>query len=123
MADVEPTVLVVEDEKPLAELFEMWLAEDHTVRTVTNGRDALEALDPGLEVVVLDWRMPQVTGEEILAEIRDRELGCAVVVVTGFEPDFDQIDYEIDAALTKPIESDLLISTVEDAISQHVVEG
>lgn len=114
MSSGAPGVLVVEDEKPLADLFEMWLEESFDVRTVTTGRAALDAIGEDLAVVVLDWRMPEVDGVEILAEIRNRDLPCAVVVVTGFEPDFDEVEYHVDAALTKPVSSDQLRSVVEE---------
>lgn len=122
MSPADPAVLVVEDEEALAELFEMWLDEHCDVRTVTNGQDALAALDDTIDVVVLDWRMPGVPGKEILAEIRDRELGCAVAVVTGFTPDFDDIEYTIDASLTKPVSSEDLTEVVLELAGTAVVD-
>lgn len=122
MSPPDPAILIAEDEEPLAELFEMWLAESCDVQTVTNGRAALAALDESIDAVVLDWRMPDVTGAELVGAIRDRGLPCAVVVVTGFDPDFAGLADEVDAALTKPVSSDELRGAVLDAVGTPVVE-
>ena len=122
MSSGEPAVLIVEDEKPLAELFEMWLAESCDVQVATSGRDALEALHHELDVVVLDWRMPQVPGEKILERIHEKGMTTAVLVVTGFEPEFDEIDYQVDASLIKPVTSNELRSVVTNLAAKHAIE-
>lgn len=122
MSTADPAVLVVEDEEPLAELFEMWLEERCDVQTVTNGQDALAALSEEIDVVVLDWRMPEVPGADILARIREQDLPSSVVVVTGFSPEFDDLEYSIDASLTKPVSSDELREVVLDLAEPTIVE-
>lgn len=113
MSTPEATVLVVEDEQGLAELFEIWLADAFDVETVTTGRDALETLGEHIDVVVLDWRMPEVSGEEILEQIRERDLTCRVAVVTGLEPEVANIGDAADAVLRKPVDAEELIGVVE----------
>lgn len=113
MSTPEATVLVVEDEQGLAELFEIWLADAFDVETVTTGRDALETLGEHIDVVVLDWRMPEVSGEEILEQIRERNLTCRVAVVTGLEPEVANIGDAADAVLRKPVDAEELIGVVE----------
>lgn len=112
MSNDGPTVLIVEDDEGLAELFEIWLGEDFQVTTVTTGAAALEHLENGLDVVVLDWRMPTTSGAEILDRIRELELPCRVAVVTGLEPEVADIDDDVDAILRKPMGADDLIDTV-----------
>ena len=56
------------------------------VATAMNGRDALDRvieLDP--DVLLTDIEMPKMTGLELLSEVRERELGCRVVIVTTFD--------------------------------------
>lgn len=102
------TVLVVEDEPGLAELFEIWLDDRYEVNTVTTGSAALEALGDHLDVVILDWRIPNVSGAEILAEIEGRDLPCRVVVVTGLEPELADIGDGADVVLRKPVAAEEL---------------
>lgn len=56
--DRQATVLVVDDEKDLADVYAEHLKERYTVRTEYSGNEALEAMSPDVDVVLLDRRMP-----------------------------------------------------------------
>ena len=84
-----PVVLAVDDDEKLLETYEMWLAADYDLRTVGDGERALEILDDDVDVVLLDRLMPDLAGENLLREIRDRDIECQVAMVTAVEPDFD----------------------------------
>lgn len=114
MTPEHPQVLIVEDEPELADIFTIWLSDGFDVETVTRGSDALDLLDPGLDVIVLDWRIPNISGEDILAEIREADLGCAIAVITGVDPDLIGVEDDVDVVLRKPVRSDELIGTVEE---------
>ena len=88
----EPRVLIVEDEPDLAELYAMWLGAECSVSTAYDGASALEAIDETVDVVLLDRRMPGLSGDEVLDTIRRDNLSCRVAMVTAVEPDFDIID-------------------------------
>lgn len=113
MTDDRPHILVVEDEPELADIFTIWLSEDFSVETVTQGEEALELLGSHYDLVVLDWRMPGVSGEEILEEIQERDLECAVAVITGADPELIGVDDDVDLVLRKPVRSDELVDAVE----------
>ena len=108
----EPVVLVVEDDPDLANLYSRWLDARYAVRVATNGTEALELLDDDVSVVLLDRRMPGMSGDEVLAEVRERGYDCQVAVVTGVEPDFDIIEMGFDDYLVKPISESALNETV-----------
>lgn len=107
-----PTVLVVDDEPELAEVFADWLDDDWTVRTATDGEEALEVLDDEVSVVLLDRKMPGPSDEEVLEAIRERERDPRVIVVTAVEPDFDVPEMAFDDYLVKPVSKDRLRETV-----------
>lgn len=111
--DDKPTVLVVEDERALIELYVRWLEDDYNVRTAGGGEEALEEMDEEVDVVLLDRLMPGMSGDEVLEEIQDRIPDCKVAMVTAVEPDFDVIRMGFDDYLTKPVEREELLETVE----------
>jgi len=114
MTDQEkPVVLIAEDEPSVAEGYELWLGDSYEVLRAGDGQAALEAVDEAVDVVLLDRMMPERSGKEVLAEIRDRGLDCQVVMVTAVEPDFDVIEMGFDAYITKPPEREALLDTVE----------
>ncbi len=107
------TVLVVEDEDHLAELYTEYLDGEYDVRTAYGGAEALEMLAADLDVVLLDRRMPIVSGNEVLAEIQERGLRCRVAMVTAVDPDFDIIDMGCDDYVVKPVTRDRLREVVD----------
>ena len=106
-------VLVVDDESGLADLYAMWLADDHNIQTAYNGQEAVEKVTADTDIVFLDRRMPQMSGDEVLTTIRDRDLDCQVVMVTGVTADFDILDLPFDAYLSKPVSKDDLKAVIE----------
>ena len=107
-----PVVLVVDDEPELAEVFADWLDDDWTVRTATDGEEALERLDDEVSVVLLDRKMPGPSGDEVLEAIDEREHDPRVIMVTAVDPDFDILEMEFDDYLVKPVSKDRLRETV-----------
>ena len=114
----QPTVLVVEDEQALIELYVRWLDDEYDVRTANGGREALEQFDETVDVVLLDRLMPRMSGDEVLEEIRSRDTGCKVAMVTAVEPDFDVITMGFDDYLTKPVEQETLLETIRRLLSR-----
>ncbi|GGL61066.1 response regulator transcription factor [Halocalculus aciditolerans] len=110
----EPRVLVVDDDTDLAETFRLWLTSEFDVETAYGGEEALEKLDDDIDVVLLDRRMPEMSGGDVLDEIRDRGLDCRVSMVTAVEPSEDIVEMEFDEYLVKPVERDGVIDVVEE---------
>lgn len=113
-----PTVLVVEDEPPLADLYAEWLADGYDVQVAYDGESALELLE-GTSVVLLDRRMPGLSGDQVLEVIEERELPCYVALVTAVDPEFDIIDKRFDLYLTKPVSKLELRTAVERLIARR----
>lgn len=119
MSDASPLVLVVEDEPDLADLYATWLSSDYRVRTAYGGHEALDALDNDVDVVLLDRRMPGLSGDEVLAAVRDRGIDCRVAMVTAVEPDFDIVAMGFDDYLVKPVTKDTLRDTVSTLCTRN----
>jgi DNA-binding response OmpR family regulator len=113
MAGNNTTVLVVDDEQRLADLFATWLQEDNEVRTAYDGEEALDLFDGAVDLVLLDRRMPGLSGDDVLSELREREASTQVVMVTAVDPDFDIIEMGFDDYLVKPVSKEDLLGLVE----------
>lgn len=111
--DSEPTVLLVDDEPELLEVYELWLADRCTVRTADSGRAALEAMDETVDVVFLDRRMPERSGDEVLRELRGRGHDPPVAMLTAVDPDADIVELPFDDYLTKPVTQTELGTTID----------
>jgi CheY-like chemotaxis protein len=104
------SVLVVEDDLDLLGLMELVLSEaGYQVRTAGDGRRALERVAeamPGL--VLLDMRMPVMSGWEFAREFRSRYgRACPIVVVTAAEnAQARAAEIEAEGWLAKPFDLD-----------------
>ena len=103
------TVLVVEDEANLLELYEVWLSEAYTVRPVLSGEAAFDQLDSTVDVMVLDRRMPDLSGDALLQQLREEGW---MGPVSAAEPDFDPLELAFDAHLNKPVTREELTGVV-----------
>ncbi len=85
MSQDRPKLLLVDDEERFRTTLGKRLVESgFDVRDVGGGQEALDLLgkEP-CDVVILDIRMPGLSGLETLAEIRKRHIGVEVIMLTG----------------------------------------
>jgi len=115
------TILIIDDEKNIREGLGTALElEDYTVALAADGKAGLERIQKGdIDLVITDLRMPQVSGEQVLAKVTAENPGIPVIVLTGH----GSIDSAVDAMrngaydfLTKPLNLDQLILIVKRAL-------
>lgn len=114
----DPMVLVVDDEPDLANLYTAFLSSSYTVRTATNGSEALEHVDDDLDVALLDRRMPDIPGDELLERIRGRDCSIKVAMLSAVEPDVDIVDMPFDDYKVKPVDRHELLGLVETLLER-----
>jgi len=113
----ETTVLVVDDEKTVADGYALRLQSEYETVTAYGGAAALEILDDrDVDVVLLDRRMPDVTGDEVLERVHETGMDCRVIMLTAVDPGFGVIEMPFDDYLHKPVEREDL----EEAIEQQL---
>jgi DNA-binding response OmpR family regulator len=114
MSATEPaTVLVVDDEPDVADAYAAQLESEYIVSTAYGGQEALDKTDDAIDIVLLDRRMPGISGDEVLAKIRERDLQIRVAMVTAVDPDFDIIEMPFDDYVIKPVSRDDLFETIK----------
>jgi DNA-binding response OmpR family regulator len=107
-----PRILIAEDDAEIADLYAAYLSEYQT-NVVYRGDNAIERLSRDLDVILLDRRMPMVSGNEVLAAIEEAGIDCRVVMVAATATDSDVIDLRVDDYLTKPVTRAQLRGVVE----------
>ncbi|PSQ42157.1 HoxA transcriptional regulator [Halobacteriales archaeon SW_7_68_16] len=110
----DPEVLIVDDERRLADLFGAWLESERPTTVAYDGKSALEAMGESVEVALLDRRMPGMSGDEVLGRIREAGYDAQVIMIPAVDPDFDIIDMGFDDYLVKPVSRDELFDIIED---------
>lgn len=79
-------VLIVDDEEKIRVILHIMLVTaGHQVFEAQNGLAALAVLEQeAVDLVISDMRMDEMGGLELLAAIREKELGCPLVFITAF---------------------------------------
>jgi DNA-binding response OmpR family regulator len=129
MSDTIERVLIVEDERGLADNYAEILDREYTVKTVYDGETALSVVDETVDAILLDRRMPGLSGGEVLSQLRDRGYDGPVTMLTAVKPDWDIVEMGFDDYLLKPIgmtelteavERLAVFATVDWTVRQHV---
>lgn len=105
-------ILIVDDEEELAHLYSKFLESEYDVLTATSGEEALEVIDSSLDVVLLDRRMPEMSGDEVLAKLAERGVDIQIAMLTAVEPERDIVELPFDEYKTKPVTRDELLALV-----------
>jgi two-component system response regulator PilR (NtrC family) len=79
-------ILIVDDEQSYRQLLSLVFEGDgHTIRTASNGREALDVLQrDAIDVIISDVRMPDIDGIEMLSAVRETQPDLGVVLMTAF---------------------------------------
>jgi DNA-binding response OmpR family regulator len=114
-------VLIVDDERPLAETLRRGLTDEgFLVEVVHNGEDALwAASEKAFDAMILDIMLPKGNGYFVLAELRRREIWTPVLMLTAKDGDYDQtdaFDLGADDYLTKPFSFIVLVARLRALI-------
>ena len=114
------TILVVDDEALIRwSLAERLKAEGYEVLEADTGRAALEKLAEGVDLVLLDYRLPDTDGVSVLREIKEFDQDILVILLTAFA----SVETAVEAMklgayhfANKPFNLDDVAATVERAL-------
>lgn len=112
------TVLVVEDDRDLAETYAIWLDREYDVRTASDARSARAAMDDGVDVVLTDRRLPDGDGADVAADVRAVRPSCLVAFITAVEPGVDLVELPADSYVEKPVTEADVTGTVEELLAR-----
>ena len=110
-------ILVVDDEKELADLVEVYLKSDgYTVYKFYNGTDALKCIESTpLDLAILDIMLPDIDGFQICQKIREK-FYFPVIMLTAKGTDGDKImglTIGADDYITKPFSPKELVARIK----------
>ncbi|MFO7925350.1 MAG: response regulator [Halobacteriota archaeon] len=117
MSTENATILAVDDERELVEIYRTWFDGIYSVRTAYGGREALSAFDESIDLVLLDRRMPGTSGDDVLEALREDGHDVPVVMVTAVEPEEGMIELPFDEYVLKPIDRTNLLEAVDRALT------
>ena len=100
-------ILIIEDARNIRMALEDdFTFEGYKVDTASTGPEGLEkALDMDLDIILLDLMLPELDGLEICKELRRRNIGTPIIMLTAKSQEFDKVlglELGADDYITKP---------------------
>ena len=123
---MKPRMLIVDDEPEIAEVmslrFERAGFETQYACSCMEALEAFEDDDTDFQIVLSDIRMPEMTGVDLLKELKASSKAMPpVVLMTGFTDVPEEVAFELGAKaiVKKPIDFDELKGIVSEIISRN----
>ena len=119
-------ILVVDDDPLIrGSLYEMLRGQRYDVEMASDGSEAMDHLRRrSFQLVITDWKMPQVNGLSLLAHVKSQYPDVNVILITGFGNISSAVEAIRQGAfdyLTKPIQPEELEDTIKRALTQYIV--
>jgi response regulator RpfG family c-di-GMP phosphodiesterase len=118
-------ILIVDDEENILSSIRRQLRGKYDLTTAVSGRAALKILETSknFSVVISDYKMPEMNGAQLLAEVKARTPDTVRMMLTG-QADMNAVVNVINEGsifrfLTKPCPSELLTKNIDDGIKQY----
>lgn len=133
-------ILVVDDDPEVLGCLCYHLGEQFSVMTAASGSEAVRCLSEAICLVILDYRLPDMSGIEVLKEIKRTRPSTHVIIVTGYGDEdvavkalrYGAMDYlkkpftmpELAETIRRCLGADIpLLTTRDDASSIMTVSG
>jgi two-component system response regulator RegX3 len=120
-------ILIVEDEASFSEALEFLLGkEGFSVVVADNGADAIRKFDQGgIDLVLLDLMLPEVSGTEVCRQIRAKSR-VPIIMLTAKDSEVDKVvglEIGADDYVTKPYSSRELVARIRAVLRRNSGEG
>lgn len=117
------TILAIDDEQNICRLIQNeFTLEGYEVSVAHNGKEGLRLFDQKtFDVVILDIKLPQLNGIEVLKRIKQKSSTTEVVMITGYGDIQSAVNSLKSGArdyLTKPFKLDELLTIVKEAVKE-----
>lgn len=83
-------ILIVDDEESIRRMLQKVLSLKYIVYLAANGYEALQLLNPEIDLIILDINMPGITGFELCKQIRN-DISCPIIFLSAREKCKDRI--------------------------------
>ncbi len=116
-------LLIIDDDPDTGEVFRYFLAkEGYQAEVMTSAREGLELLrNRQFHILILDLKMPDMDGIDLLNKLREKDKDLAVIVVTGYpsvETAVASLKGGVSDYVEKPVEMRKLLRAVEKVVRE-----
>jgi DNA-binding response OmpR family regulator len=119
----KPRILVIDDSKETVAGLQSFFDNKYDVLTAENGLDGLkqfEEADNGIDLVITDLVMPDISGVGVISIVKKKYPGIPVIAITGWgeHPEALATEADADLVMEKPFELSELDKHVTDMLAR-----
>ena len=116
-------ILVIDDDKDICLVLSKFLTKNnYQVNIANNGEEGLRQLrSTDFDLILCDYRLPDISGIELLQKIKILNSACAVIIITGYSDVKTAVEtfrYGASDYVTKPLYPDELLVTIKETIAK-----
>jgi len=120
-------ILVIDDDESIRKTISMRLEHaGYKVDTAENGKKAVEKADANFyNLALIDFRLPDMTGTELLTALKDTTPKMVKIMLTGYpalQNAVDALNKGADAYLIKPVDSNELLRVIKEQLDKQKSE-
>ena len=119
------SILVCDDESDLLLMFQIHLESQYNVLTVVSGRECIDKINEikkkneKIDLVLLDYKLGDISGENVARKIREIEKNIKILMITAFELEDHVVknmikNRYINDIINKPIQLEELSKKIEE---------
>jgi DNA-binding NtrC family response regulator len=117
-------ILVIDDDEGIRTTFAAVLKDEgYDVDTAENGKEAIEKSNANLyKVALIDFRLPDMNGTELLTALRETTPKTAKIMITGYptlQNAIECVKKHADAYFVKPVDYENLLKTIKNLIKKQ----
>jgi len=124
MVQKKKRILIVDDDEAVLKSIEEYLVlKGYVVDTAKTGREAVEKSKKGFfNLAILDLRLPDIGGTELLTKMHDTEPRMIKIILTGYpntENAIDSVNKGADAYVVKPVQLEKMLKLIEQKLAEQ----
>ena len=117
-------ILIAEDERPISRSLKKNFEDEGFEATIANdGEEALDIISKNeFDIVLLDWRMPKVTGIEVCERLRATGYTKAIILLTALSDISNKVEalnLGADDYITKPFSFDEVMARIQAVLRRY----
>ncbi len=125
--DKQPRILVVDDDETIRTTMKVILQDEgYIVDLAATGKEAIQKTqENAYNIALLDIRLPDIEGIELLKLLKDNVPRTRKIMVTGYpsmQNAITALNKNADAYLLKPVDVEKLLKTVKDQLQAQKEE-
>lgn len=122
------SILIIDDDKDICLVLSKFLAKNNYIVSVAHtGEEGLRSLrNNDFDLILCDYKLPDITGVELLQKIKILSAQVAVIIITGYSDVKTAVEtFRCGASdyITKPLYPDELLLTIKDTIARNQLKS